>query len=308
MPMPNRQIVGGEPYRYGYQGEFAETDPETGKPAFQLRLYDPRLGRWLTTDPMGQYHSPYMAMDNRPNMSVDPTGGCTGPDCDKSKVFSNDAGGNAWSYIDGSWNLLSAITLQPVELTLQTSDHARKMSNPIVKAVHRAQNNFLRNETTVAIAAAVTLPYTLPALLSEALLIYGGRHLIAKTITSSFVANSARQGVLNFTASAGSQFLTNGYDIGRVDFLDATVSGLTSGMGSTLFQSSFNWSYTDGMVTNNTNQFISSLTGKILVKGIHSKIKIPIDTYFGDAPLISVGNMFTNLLTKSAYKTVQKNF
>ena len=30
MPMPNRQIVNGEPYRYGYQGEFAETDPETG--------------------------------------------------------------------------------------------------------------------------------------------------------------------------------------------------------------------------------------------------------------------------------------
>jgi RHS repeat-associated protein len=82
MPMPNRQIVGGQPYRYGYQGEFAETDPETGKPAFQLRLYDTRLGRWISPDPMKQYHSPYMAMDNRPNMSVDPTGGCTvGVDC-----------------------------------------------------------------------------------------------------------------------------------------------------------------------------------------------------------------------------------
>ena len=31
---------------------------------------------------MGQYHSPYMAMDNRWNMSIDPTGGCTvGVDC-----------------------------------------------------------------------------------------------------------------------------------------------------------------------------------------------------------------------------------
>ena len=46
--MPNRQIVGGEPYRYAYQGDYAETDPETGKPAFQLRLYDPRINRWLT--------------------------------------------------------------------------------------------------------------------------------------------------------------------------------------------------------------------------------------------------------------------
>lgn len=29
--MPNRQLVGPEGYRYGYQGDFAETDPETRK-------------------------------------------------------------------------------------------------------------------------------------------------------------------------------------------------------------------------------------------------------------------------------------
>jgi len=82
MAMPNRNLQGG--YRYGYQGEFAETDPETGKPAFELRLYDPRINRWLTPDPYGQFHSPYLAMDNRPNMLVDPDGGCTvGVDCPK---------------------------------------------------------------------------------------------------------------------------------------------------------------------------------------------------------------------------------
>ena len=75
MPMPNRQIVNGKPYRYAYQGQ--EKDPETGKEAFQLRLWDGRIGRWLTTDPAGQYASPYMGMDNRPNMSVDPDGGST---------------------------------------------------------------------------------------------------------------------------------------------------------------------------------------------------------------------------------------
>ncbi|CAM1370075.1 hypothetical protein TPENAI_60785 [Tenacibaculum litopenaei] len=31
-----------------------EKDPETGKEAFQLRLWDARIGRWLTTDPKGQ--------------------------------------------------------------------------------------------------------------------------------------------------------------------------------------------------------------------------------------------------------------
>ena len=38
--MPNRRTVNGETYRYGYQGEFAETDEKTGKVAFQLRLYN----------------------------------------------------------------------------------------------------------------------------------------------------------------------------------------------------------------------------------------------------------------------------
>jgi RHS repeat-associated protein len=79
MAMPNRQIIGGQPYRYGYQGEFAETDPETGKPAFQLRLYDPRLNRWLSPDPMGQYASPYMSMGNNPVSRVDPDGGEDNP-------------------------------------------------------------------------------------------------------------------------------------------------------------------------------------------------------------------------------------
>lgn len=73
--MPNRQLTGAEGYRYGYQGDFAETDPETGKPAFELRLYDPRINRWLTTDPAGQYHSPYLAMGNNWINKIDPDGG-----------------------------------------------------------------------------------------------------------------------------------------------------------------------------------------------------------------------------------------
>ena len=77
MAMPNRNVQGD--YRYGYQGEFSEKDEETGLNAFQLRMYDSRINRWISPDPMKQYHSPYMAMDNRWNMSTDPTGGCT--DC-----------------------------------------------------------------------------------------------------------------------------------------------------------------------------------------------------------------------------------
>ncbi|MGO3708087.1 MAG: RHS repeat domain-containing protein [Mesonia hippocampi] len=76
MAMPNRNIVGD--YRYGYQGEYAETDKETGMPAFELRLYDPRINRWISPDPAGQYHSPYMAMGNNWISRVDPDGGTDG--------------------------------------------------------------------------------------------------------------------------------------------------------------------------------------------------------------------------------------
>ena len=75
--MPNRQIINGEPYRYAYQGQ--EKDPETGKEAFQLRLWDARIGRWLTTDPAKQYASPYLGMGNNPMNGIDPDGAVYNP-------------------------------------------------------------------------------------------------------------------------------------------------------------------------------------------------------------------------------------
>ncbi len=72
MPMPGRNLQGG--YRYAYQGQ--EKDPETGKEAFELRLWDARIGRWLTTDPYGEFSSPYLGMGNNPISNIDPDGGC----------------------------------------------------------------------------------------------------------------------------------------------------------------------------------------------------------------------------------------
>ena len=71
MPMPNRNIEGN--YRYKFQGQ--EKDAETGKEAFELRLWDSRIGRWLTTDPYGQFSSPYVGMGNDPINGIDPDGG-----------------------------------------------------------------------------------------------------------------------------------------------------------------------------------------------------------------------------------------
>jgi RHS repeat-associated protein len=52
LTIEDRQIT-REPYRYGYQGQYAEKDKETGWHSFELRMYDARVGRWLGVDPMG---------------------------------------------------------------------------------------------------------------------------------------------------------------------------------------------------------------------------------------------------------------
>ncbi|HEY9008832.1 MAG TPA: TIGR02594 family protein, partial [Ohtaekwangia sp.] len=61
-------------YRYSYQGEYAERDDETGWSHFELREYDPIIGRWSAIDPARQYWSPYLAMGNSPSNGGDADG------------------------------------------------------------------------------------------------------------------------------------------------------------------------------------------------------------------------------------------
>lgn len=79
--MPNKYTTDNN-YRYAFQGQ--EKDGETGMEAFELRLWDGRLGRWLTTDPKRVGHSPYWGMNNNPMRIIDPDGG-QGEDWIKNK-------------------------------------------------------------------------------------------------------------------------------------------------------------------------------------------------------------------------------
>ncbi len=62
--------------KYGYQGDFSEHDEATALDEFDLRHYDPQIGRWTTTDPYEQFANPYLGMGNSPVNNVDPDGGC----------------------------------------------------------------------------------------------------------------------------------------------------------------------------------------------------------------------------------------
>ncbi len=74
--MPGRSYHSSLNFPYGYQGQ--EKDQATGLTNFELRQYDPRIGRWYNPDPMGQHHSPYLAMSNNPVSFTDPDGGWDG--------------------------------------------------------------------------------------------------------------------------------------------------------------------------------------------------------------------------------------
>jgi RHS repeat-associated protein len=74
LPLDGKEIT-DEPYRYGYQGQFSKENETTGWNEFDLRMYDARIGRWISPDPYGQFASPYLAMGNAPNMHVDVDGG-----------------------------------------------------------------------------------------------------------------------------------------------------------------------------------------------------------------------------------------
>jgi RHS repeat-associated protein len=62
-------------YRHGYQGNFSEKDKETGWNHFELREFDPVIGRWLVKDPYREFWSPYIGMGNNPVSGIDPDGG-----------------------------------------------------------------------------------------------------------------------------------------------------------------------------------------------------------------------------------------
>lgn len=117
--MPNRTLSGAEGYRYAYQGQ--EKDPETGKEAFELRLWDSRIGRWLTTDPYGQF-SPYLGMGNNPISQIDPDGGMSGscggegqppcPEIHMEEVIVNAPGGNRLQPMDINYGALMFATME----------------------------------------------------------------------------------------------------------------------------------------------------------------------------------------------------
>jgi len=79
MQMPGRVLVGTTGYRYGFNGK--ENDGEVKGNGNQLdfgaRIYDPRIGKWLSLDPAQASYpseSPYHFVRNNPILRIDEGG------------------------------------------------------------------------------------------------------------------------------------------------------------------------------------------------------------------------------------------
>ncbi|HLX91558.1 MAG TPA: RHS repeat-associated core domain-containing protein, partial [Puia sp.] len=61
--------------KYRFQGDFSEEEDYTSWNEFDLRMYNPQIGRWNQQDPFDQFATPYVAMGNDPINYADPGGG-----------------------------------------------------------------------------------------------------------------------------------------------------------------------------------------------------------------------------------------
>ncbi len=97
-----------EKYRFGYQGQYAEEDEETVFNAFEARLYDPTINRWLSGDPARQYYSPYLGMGNNPINGVDPDGRLFGKL--RAQIHALFSGGRVQQDTDGNYLVTRDVT------------------------------------------------------------------------------------------------------------------------------------------------------------------------------------------------------
>jgi|GEM_PF-2099328 len=128
---------------------------------FELRLWDGRLGRWLTVDPMGQYFSPYLGMGNNPISRIDPDGGMdTEPPRSATGLddFFHDTSDGTYYFgnADGTWTQASTAPITVV-VNQNTPNLALGMVGTLVYAPEFGSITFSTSISTSGVAAGATV-------------------------------------------------------------------------------------------------------------------------------------------------------
>ena len=195
--LPSRNTTSD--YRYAFQGQ--ELDKATGMEAFQLRLWDGRIGRWLSPDPYRQYDSPYLGMGNNPITGIDPDGG-----------FWQELG----NWVSGSgWNSNAALAYQANGGTLGEW-HGNKFTG------HREASS-IGNDGDVSKGQLSTISFTKFKAVQD--YGFGSSSGGGFDFLSSFQAFN-RAKTLNFKANIGFDLLKfKGYHYGVAEFETSLLDG-----------------------------------------------------------------------------------
>ena len=76
MIQPGRKYFARGAYRYGFNGKENDNEVkgEGNQQDYGMRIYDPRLGRFLSVDPIAReypFYSPYQFAGNKPIQAID---------------------------------------------------------------------------------------------------------------------------------------------------------------------------------------------------------------------------------------------
>ena len=74
MQMPGRKYAAGNDYKYGFNGKEKDKDIGVEGQDYGMRIYDDRLGRFLSVDPLSNkfaYYTPYQFAGNKPIWCID---------------------------------------------------------------------------------------------------------------------------------------------------------------------------------------------------------------------------------------------
>lgn len=131
-------------YRYGFNGMERDDEAKGAGNSYTtpFRQYDPRLGRWLTIDPVMHHHFvPYIGMDNNPIIIRDPSGadGVFGLGLFKSNSSASKKH-KRWRKRYGR-DLVSSVARAVWAMGITDTRDALKMQKSLLRAARRKERN-----------------------------------------------------------------------------------------------------------------------------------------------------------------------
>jgi RHS repeat-associated protein len=147
MMMPGRQWDNGNDYRYGFNGKENDNEVkgEGNQQDYGMRIYDPRLGKFLRVDPETQklpQHSPYSYCFNNPILFIDPDGAY--PIVTITKEVVGSAKQRVIGDYSGKTAHITTVNLYKVTVT-DTEDKTFKMSFTVTRDAFAVKNGDEKN-------------------------------------------------------------------------------------------------------------------------------------------------------------------